>query len=385
VQAVLAGSRPLHLPWVARLDIWYGAHRRADTLPPEFTGLDLPAIHQHLGVGRLRHVPVFTYRLRGVDCVITRNGELLQHEFEPCLRFPAPWEAVSREHFGETLFELRTPAGRGRIRYIYNESMAAGSLAQYLVEHFISDRDGYRVAEYIVERAEVQARYEDYAREAAAIGPDGCATAILDRTPFQRVLLDFVGEQATFYALHDEPALVERLLAALAPQAEELLELGARSPAEVVELADNLDGFMTNPRLFRRFVMPYYQHASVRLARAGKHLASHVDGDLSTLAGLLPESGLRIAEAFTPAPMTQCDFRDAYSLWRDGPLIWGGIPSIILEATTPEAEFEAYLTHLDETIGATGRMILGIGDQATGLTLVPRLRRIAERFGPSGS
>jgi hypothetical protein len=383
--AVLAGRRPALLPCIVRLDIWYGAHRRAGTLPAEFTGLDLPAIHRRLNLGRLRQAPIYTYRLRNVECTVSRNGEVLARDFEPLLRFPAPWNAVSRDHYGETLFELSTPVGRGRMRYVYNEAMAEGCLAPYLIEHFVKERADYRTAEYIVEHAEVLQCYEAYAADDALVGDDGFVTAIVDRTPFQRLLLDFAGEQATFYALHDEPALVEHFLAVLAGQAEQMLQLAARSPAAVVELADNLDGFMTNPRLFRRFVMPYYQQAAEHLHACGKQLASHVDGDLASLAALLPDSGLDIAEAFTPAPMTRCTFPHAFRLWQKKPLIWGGIPSIILEATTDEAEFEAFLTQLDETVGPAGRIILGIGDQATGLTLIQRLRRLAGRFGGSGS
>ena len=383
--AILAGGRPELLPCIVRLDIWYGANQRAGTLPPEFSGLDLPAIHRQLGLGRLRQPPIYTYRLRNVECAVTRNGEVLARDFEPLLRFPAPWNAVGRDSFGETLFELRTPVGRGRIRYVYNEAMANGHLAPYMVEHFVRERVDYQTAEYIVEHAEVLPCYEDYTAEEAAVGENGLVTGIIDRTPFQRLLLDFVGEQGTFYALHDEPALLEHFLAVLAVQAEEMLQLGARAPARVIELADNLDGFMTNPRLFSRYVMPYYQRAAEELHACGKQLASHVDGDLSSLAPLLPDSGLDIAEAFTPAPMTRCTFERAHGLWGDRLLIWGGLPSIILEATTGEDEFERYLSHLEDAIGATDRIILGIGDQATGLTLVPRLRRIADRFGGPGS
>jgi hypothetical protein len=45
---------------------------------------------------------------------------------------------------------------------------------------------------------------------------------------------------------------------------------------------------------------------------------------------LLPESGLDVCESFTPQPLTELSFEEAWEKWRNGPLIWGGIPSDLL-------------------------------------------------------
>ena len=68
-----------------------------------------------------------------------------------------------------------------------------------------------------------------------------------------------------------------------------------------------------------------------------------------------------------------------WSAWQDGPLIWGGIPSPILEERTGESEFHLYVQRLLETIGDRP-IILGVGDMVMGNNLLERVRYVANRI-----
>jgi hypothetical protein len=87
---------------------------------------------------------------------------------------------------------------------------------------------------------------------------------------------------------------------------------------------------MTNPNLFRQYCLPQYQKYTGMLHGQGKKAGSHTDGNLKPLVELLPESGLDVCESFTPQPLTELSFEEAWEKWRNGPLIWGGIPSDLL-------------------------------------------------------
>ena len=57
-------------------------------------------------------------------------------------------------------------------------------------------------------------------------------------------------------------------------------------------------------------------------------------------------------------------------------MIWGGIPSPILEERTSDSEFKEYVHGLLTTIG-TQAIIIGVGDMVLGNNLIERVRYIA--------
>jgi hypothetical protein len=144
-----------------------------------------------------------------------------------------------------------------------------------------------------------------------------------------------------------------------------------------VQIGDNLDGMMTNPRLFRKYALPTYQRYTEILHQQGKKVGSHTDGNIQPLFGLLKESGLDLCESISPAPLTPFTFDEIWEAWRDGPIIWGGIPSPLLETGTSEAEFEQAIEDLLARVDSP-RIILGITDMVLPNNQVERVRRIAE-------
>ena len=60
--ATIAGRPTDRIPWAPRLDLWYRANRRADTLPPPYQRATLREILEDTGMGR------HEYRLRAFGC-----------------------------------------------------------------------------------------------------------------------------------------------------------------------------------------------------------------------------------------------------------------------------------------------------------------------------
>ena len=141
---------------------------------------------------------------------------------------------------------------------------------------------------------------------------------------------------------------------------------------------DNLDGMMTNPNLFKSYCLPQYQKYSDILHSQGKKVGSHTDGNLKYLVDLIPESGLDVCESFTPLPLTDLAFEEAWKKWQQGPIIWGGIPSDLLESRTKQDDFEMYINNLLGTVG-NKPIIIGIGDMVLDNNLIDRVKYIAER------
>lgn len=382
----LRGEMPARLPFITRLETWFTAHRRTGTLPERFRDLSLDELHRATGVGWLKFSPAYGFRLVGVEVTAWLNGERIYRESQPVVEnFPGMWDIVPTDRAGVTRTELATPAGKLTLTHQLLENHVRAGTDPYLMEHLLKDEGDYRTLEYILERVELVPFFDRLGAEEQQLGGHGLLVPLLQRIPFQQCLLEYLGEEGLFFTLHDEPRRVLRLLDLLDRQLEEALDLLAGLDVPYVEFPDNLDGRMTNPRLFREHCLPAYQKYCQRLHAQGKLTGSHTDGNVRPLLGLLAQTGLDTCESFSPYPLTPCTFAEAAAAWQGRPLIWGGIPSLILEERTSEEDFERYLDELFASINQP--LILGVVDLFMRHNAIERVEAIARRvedFAPAG-
>lgn len=345
--ATLNGQTPDRFAFVTRLETWYKSHTRSNTLPPRFQDMTLQEVHQAVGVGQLKFMTPYALKLRRVEVLASFEGEPFFQEYEPTIEnFPGMWDLVSTEKAGETIIELRTPVGSLRLRHAMLPEGVYHGTDPYLKEHLIKDSNDLTVVEYILERVEYVPQYDKIRAEQERLGEIAFVVPLLHRIPFQQVLLEYFGEMHLFYNLHDNPNQVQRLLRLLDTQMMEFIDQLKDFDWPYVEFPDNLHGMMTNPRLFSQYCRSDLQKYTDHLHRQGKKVGSHTDGNVKPLLKLLAESGLDVCESFSPYPLTECTFEEAWRAWSKGPLIWGGIPTPILEETTPESEFRKYIDQI---------------------------------------
>jgi hypothetical protein len=375
--AVIQGKQPDRLPFITRLETWYKSHLRTETLPVEFREMSLPELHRSLNIGQLKFTVPFACLLRGVEVSVWFNGERIVHENDPVLEnFPGMWDFVPTDRAGTTITELVAPAGRLRLQHMLVEENVLTGTDPYLKEHLIKDEADLNTVEYILERLEWVPRYANYSAEQDRLGENAFVVPLLLRIPFQQALLEYLGETALFYALYDHPNRIQRLLTLLDQQMLELLNQLSSFDVPYVEFPDNLHGTMTNPKLFREYCLPAYQKYTQVLHGQGKKVGSHTDGSVKPLLRLLAESGLDVCESFSPYPLTECRFEEAWAAWESGPVIWGGIPSPILEEDTPAEEFTTYMEGLFAKIDRP--LILGVVDLFMRHNSIERVRQIAQ-------
>lgn len=370
-------QKPDRQPFITRLETWYKSHTRSNTLPPRFQGMTLQQVHQAVGVGQLKFMTPYALKLRQVEVSASFEGEPFFREYEPIIEnFPGMWDLVSTEKAGETLTELRTPVGNLRLRHaILPEGVYHGT-DPYLKEHLIKNSDDLAVVEFILERAEYIPQYDKIRLEQERLGEMAFVVPLLHRIPFQQVLLEYFGEIHLFYNLNDAPNQVQRLLQVLDVQMMEFLDQLKDFDWPYVEFPDNLHGMMTNPRLFSRYCLPDLQKYTDQLHRQGKKVGSHTDGNVKPLLKLLSESGLDVCESFSPYPLTECTFEEAWRAWSKGPLIWGGIPTPLLEENTSESEFRQYIEKIFEIVGDQP-VIFGVVDLFLRHNSIERVEYIA--------
>jgi hypothetical protein len=381
VTAVLQGEKPDRLPFIDRIEIWYRSKCQDGTLPQKFKGMSLNEIHQAVGIGRQKFSPPYAFKLHDVEVIYTFENKVIFRESEPLTEyFPAQWapHQVPRNKAGSTIIEYIAPVGKLRLKYEVAESMVSMSgIEPYLTEHLIKTEEDFRTAEYIIEHAEIVPQFDKILADEQDLGHNGFVVPCLHRIPFQQALLEYLGEIPLFTALYDSPQLLDRLIYLLDQQLVEILHQMTDLPSIYVEFGDNLDGMMTNPKLFEKYSLPYYQKYADILHGQGKKVGSHTDGNLRPLLQLLAESGLDVCESFSPAPLTECTFQEAWETWKNGPMIWGGFPSPILEERTSEEQFREFVHRILETVGSQN-IILGVGDMVLGNNLIERVEYIAK-------
>ena len=90
------------------------------------------------------------------------------------------------------------------------------------------------------------------------------------------------------------------------------------------------------------------------------------------------ETGIDIAEAWSPAPMTSVTTAELRKAWGDNVTIWGGVPAVLFEPQYNDEEFDAYVMNLFKEIAPGYNFILGMGDNVAFDGKIERVGRMAE-------
>ena len=403
VLSMLHGEKPDRIPFIDRMELWYSAHTLNGTIPDKYKDdtsdagasvmslfavpiakgtrdMTLGRIHRDLGFGQQIQMICHGRRLRGVEIKLELNGKTYHHEKDPCIDYlPRMFTKLVGDRPGETVATISTPAGRLTARSALNSAQIATGATPIMTEHPVKEIDDFKVIEYIFEKSEFVPHFDEVQDVQDKLGDIGFVAPMMNRIPFQQLALDFVGETQFFYMLYDHPDVIDRMLALIDQVLQEDIKRLGEFPWPYIQFDDNLDGVIANPKLFPKYCLPYYQRYTELLHAQGKKVGSHTDGNLKPLLDFLPETGLDVCESFSPAPLTDCEFDDAWHAFRErGPMIWGGIPSTILEESVSEEEFRRYVDHVFQMI-ADHPIILGIGDMVMSNNLIDRVRYIAER------
>jgi hypothetical protein len=327
-------------------------------------------------------VSAFSYRLRGVDMSVEFNDAIVRRENEPVLEsFPDVAYAgiIPDDKPGLTVTRFKTRQGSLAVKHLALDHTVDIGARPYMTEHIVREDADFGTIISILEIMELLPRFHQIEEDLSDLGEEGYIVPLLPRIPFQQVLLDYLGVTKTCYTLYDQPGLLQRLLAVLNERMLEMLDKAAGSQLFYFEFADNLDGVLTNPRLFATYCLSRYQLYTTILHAAGKRVGSHTDGDLTSLLPLLAETGLDVCESFTPVPLTSCRVEDALEAFGCGPLIWGGFPSVVLEDRIPYLEFADYVEAVLEIV-ADSPIIFGIGDLVGPEDSLERVRHIGAQI-----
>lgn len=382
------GEMPDRLPFAPRIDLWYNANSTAGTLPDKHKGRTQDEISRAEGWALHKINPEYQKVRKPEDNLHWAIGVLSLKESTFRYRFSSDIDIKVKRAGERTHVAYHTPAGSVTTTIVYTEAMRnAGASNFWIEEHAIKGPKDYGVVGYIFENLELIPDFDDYVTWQNEIGEDGLAVTLGGRaaSPMHHIQKYFLDATEFYYQYHDYQKEMRDLAQSIVPYFDQALKIVADSPADAVYWGANFDDMITYPAFFEKEISPWIRKVSDHLSAHGKFEFCHCDGENLGLMDLIRDSGMHVAEAITPYPMTKVKVEEYYQRWSDRLTIFGCIPeSLLLEETATDEDLEAYLDHLFKAVAPGKRLILGIADSTPPKAVFERLIRIGERVEKEG-
>ena len=165
--------------------------------------------------------------------------------------------------------------------------------------HYIQTKEDYRTMLYMVENTVFTSNEPRIEARLRELGDDGVLLARLDRSPYQKCLIELVGPERFLLGFFDDPEPALELMAAMERRMDEAFEAALSSPLEILWQPDNVTCEMTPPDTFEAHLLPMYRKRASAAEAAGKRYLVHMDGKLKPLAHLIDSAGIHAVESFT--------------------------------------------------------------------------------------
>ena len=346
------------LPFGARIDLWYNYHSGHDTLPEKYRGWSIADISRDQGAG-------FQLRLMRIWKIEYHNVEVVTHEDPPY-----------------TTTEYRTPVGTVTRKTVFTPE--EGPWIPYEMELPFKSEEDYPIIEYLMENTTVVPDLSGYYEKEQMAGEDGMVVTGMDSySPMQAIMRYWMGYEKFFYELHDHPDRVERLYELEKELAKKKLDILANSPVEIPRLCSNWTDDIHTP-VFKKYFVPWLQEAVEFLHSRDKLTHVHADGEMKRLIPMFLETGLDVAEAWSPAPMTSVTTAELRKAWGDKVTIWGGVPAVLFEPQYSDKEFDEYVLNLFKEVAPGYNFIVGMGDNLPFDGKIERVGRLADLIDKYG-
>jgi hypothetical protein len=346
------------VPWHGNMDHWYNVNRARGTLPKGYEDARLWDIQRDLKVGIWQRVGV----VRTVSDATVRTRQ--------------------EKRGGTTTTTYETPLGAVHTRH---ETAPDFTRAQYQKEFIVKSRDDLKVALYMLEGEHYEPEDPEPFREIdRAVGDDGITLSSACADPLMRFVTGWMGVPAFSYALADYPDELDHAIQVSIGKSLDQARAAALSPCEVFQVGGNIDAQVVGPELFRRYALPFMQEVTRVLHEHRKLAQYHFDGAVRPLLGVINETGLDCTESITPLPQGDVTLEGARDALSEGILIHGGIGSALVTHGFTDAEFDAAVIAATRLAVRSGRIALGLADNAPPDAILPRIGRIneiAEEYG----
>lgn len=189
-----------------------------------------------------------------------------------------------------------TPVGNVS-QIIKRDLQAAGS--EQIIKHYITTLEDYKVVQYLIENTVLRSNLDDFKRLEETLGEDGVVLCRLDRSGYQKLMIELVGPERFFLDYFDYPELIEELINTIDRRCDEQLDKVLTTGRKLIWQPDNISGDMTPPDIFERLHLPVYHNRQSKIQEAEGCYIVHIDGKISSLLPSLERLGSCVIESFS--------------------------------------------------------------------------------------
>ena len=347
--AVLEGGRPGAMPFVPDITNWYIARRTPPGEPLQHSvGVYINACRGSMPERFKALTFLDFYREFGWG-VHSHAGDWYE------TAYAGPIERVREETPSERRVRLRTPRGE----LVRCERIAADR-TWCPCEHFVRNLGDLEIMAEVVEAETYTPRYDRLETALRDIGDLGQIDIVISRSPFGKLVHEYMGFERVIYALHDEPGVIRDFLKLQEIRDLEVIRLAAAAPGRLVIISDHADENLIAPPLYERYCIPFYRKACDILHQAGKFVSTHLDGNFRGFFPLLGATGFDLLDGCTPAPMFNFEVEELAGALAPGMTAFCGVPATLFCQHLPTPELLDFADRIRAALA--GRGILNVGD-----------------------
>jgi len=353
--AVLEGHPPSRMPFFPDITDWYVANRMPPGAPRRFEpGSLIPdgdPIHDSPG-----SIPAAYRDLTFLEFYRRFDWGLHVHIYD--------WFDI--EYAGGVERVTEVDGREKRVRYVtargelVRRYRAAGDGSWAPQELLVKSPRDLDVLCLVVEATRHVPRFDRVEAVRSAIGDRGQGDLVIPRSPFGKLVHEYMGFERLVYAIADDPERIEEFLALQEEKDLDLIRLAAQAPERLVIVSDHTDENLVSPHEYKRFCIPYYRTIAGILHDAGKLVSTHLDGNFKGYFPFLAATGFDLLDGCTPAPMFNYEVEELAAALPPGMCAFCGVPAILFCRSRPAAEILEFGARILRAF--RGRGILNVGD-----------------------
>lgn len=271
---------------------------------------------------------------------------------------------------GESITKYKTPLGE-----LTQKIAIGGGLSGHYIEFPVKTVEDMKIMKYIMENTECHFLEDNYKKAEDQIGDRGVVCTYIESSPYQRLVKTTIGFTRTVRLLKSRPHETENFIFFLEEWDNQMYNEIINSPIKIINFGENIDGNLSPPPYFEKYLMPYYEKRVKQLHQANKYCHIHMDGSLKDLLPFfsdLPFDGL---EALTPKPQGDVSLEELKDAIGDK-IFLDGIPSILFLPQYSYDYIRKYTLKVLEMFSPN--LILGVSDELSPNGDICKVEMIAE-------
>jgi len=263
---------------------------------------------------------------------LARNSGLGILSFYPVVSLLAPPWHVHPGYISEiknSTFNISNKWNAGKLIEVRSIETPVGTISQHIIKDpsygsdwvdkpYINSEEDYKIMQYVVENTVFESQEKAIYQKMKDLGEDGVLLGRVDRSPYQKLLIELVSPEQFLMDIYINPAPIEELMQVIDSRLDEQFDMALNSKVDVIWQPDNVTSDTTPPDIFSKYHLPYYKKNGFKCKQAGKVYTVHIDGKAKALSEQIGNVPINVIESFSiPIMGGDMTIEEALAVWPD--------------------------------------------------------------------